>query len=77
MADETADTTSITPNDSYLWFVDQIENAKEHTALELLASCHIGIQLYFLAGQLQVMNQLIYNLGTEANDDSADGDPQS
>jgi hypothetical protein len=77
MADETADTTSITPNDSYLWFVDQIENAKEHTALELLASCHIGIQLYFLAGQLQVMNQLIYNLGTEANDDSTDGDPQS
>jgi hypothetical protein len=77
MADETEETTAITPNDSYLWFVDQIENAKEHTALELLASCHIGIQLYFLAGQLQMMNQLIYNLGTEAPDDSANGDTQS
>ena len=69
---------AIQPDESFEWFVGQLKNKRDDTALELLALCHLGIQLYWFSSQLYMLNRQVNMLiGTEVDNDAANGDTQS
>ena len=66
---------AIQPDESFEWFVQQLQAKRDDTALELLALCHLGIQLYWFSSQLYMLNRQVNTLlDTEGQHDEANGD---